>query len=75
MANPHVPESEAQRALEALNLNNAAGPDGLFPIALKTLSPYITPTLSRMFTSPSKPPRSLMTGATPSLPQLQKHLA
>ncbi len=57
-------------ALEALNPNKGAGPDGLFPKALKTLSPYIAPTLSRLLTSPSKPPRSLMTGATPLLPQL-----
>ncbi len=68
MANPHTTESEAQRALEALNPNKGAGPDGLFPKALRTLSHYIAPTLSRILTSPSKPPRSLMTSATPSLP-------
>ncbi len=47
--------------------------DGLFPIALKTRRPYIAPTLSRILTSHSIPPRSLMTGATPLLPQWQKH--
>ncbi len=74
-ANPRIIESETQRVLEALNPNKGAGPDGLFPKALKTLSPYIAPTLSRILTSPSKPPRSLMTGASPSLAQLQKHPA
>ncbi len=49
MANPHITESETQRALESLNPNKGAGPDGLFPKALKTLSPYIAPTLSRIF--------------------------
>ncbi len=42
---------------------------------LKTRSPYIAPTLFRILASPSKPPRSLMTGATPLLPHLQKHPA
>ncbi len=41
--------SETQRALEALN--KGAGPDGLFPKALKTLSPYKALTLSRILTS------------------------
>ncbi len=58
MANPCITESETQRAFEALSPNKGAGPDGLFPKALETLSPYIAPTLSRM-----------MTGATPLLPQ------
>ncbi len=49
MATPHITESETQRALEALNPNKGAGPDGLFPKALKTLSPNIAPTLSRIF--------------------------
>ncbi len=49
MANPHITESETQRALEALNPNKGAGPDGLFLKALKTQSPYIAPTLSRIF--------------------------
>ncbi len=48
MANPHITESETQRALEALNPIKGAGPDGLFLKALKTLSPYIAPTLSRI---------------------------
>ncbi len=48
MATPHITESETQRALEALNPNKGAGPDGLFPKSLKTLSPYIAPTLSRI---------------------------
>ncbi len=64
MANPHITESETQRALEALKPNKGAGPDGLFPKALKALTPYIAPPLSRILTSLSKPPRSLMTGAT-----------
>ncbi len=46
MANPHITQSETQRALEALNPNKGTGPDGLFP---KTRSPYIAPTLSRIF--------------------------
>ncbi len=41
LANPHITESEIQRALDALNPNKGAGPDGLFPKDLKTLSPYI----------------------------------
>ncbi len=41
MATPHITESETQRALEALNQNKEADPDGLFPKALKTLSPNI----------------------------------
>ncbi len=49
MANTHITESEIQRALEALNLNGGTGPDGLFPKTLKTLSPYIAPSLSRIF--------------------------
>ncbi len=49
MATPHITESETQRALESLNPNKGAGPDGLFPKALKTLSPYIAPTLTRIF--------------------------
>ncbi len=48
MVTPHITESETQRALESLNPNKGAGPDGLFPEALKTLSPYIAPTLSRI---------------------------
>ncbi len=75
MASPHITESETQSALEALKPNKGAGSDGFFPKALKTLSPYIAPTLSRILTSPSKPPRSLITGATPLLPQWQKHPA
>ncbi len=46
MATPHITESETQRTLEALKPNKGAGPDGLFPKALKTRSPYIAPTLS-----------------------------
>ncbi len=49
MANPHITESETQRALESLNPNKGACPDGLFPKALKTPGPYIVPTLSRIF--------------------------
>ncbi len=49
MATPHITESETQRALESLNPNKGAGPDGLFPKALKTLSPYIATTLTRIF--------------------------
>ncbi len=49
MATPHITESETQRVLQSLNPNKGAGPDGLFPKALKTLSPYIAPTLSRIF--------------------------
>ncbi len=49
MANPHITESETQRTLEALNPNKGAGPDGLFPKVLKTLSPYIAPTLTHIF--------------------------
>ncbi len=49
MATPRITESEVQRALEALNHNKGASLDGLFPKALKTLSPYIAPTLSRIF--------------------------
>ncbi len=47
MATPHITESETQTALEALNPNKGAGPDGLFPKALinpKSLhSPYTLP--------------------------------
>ncbi len=49
MAKPLITESVTQRTLEALNPNKGAGPSGLFPIVLKTLSPYIAPTLSRIF--------------------------
>ncbi len=49
MANPHITELETQTALEALNPYKGAGSDGLYSIALKTLSPYIAPTLSRIF--------------------------
>ncbi len=49
MATPHITELETQRALEALNPNKGAGPDGLFPKALNTLSPHIAPTFSRIF--------------------------
>ncbi len=49
LANPHITESETQTALEALNPNKRAGPGGLFPKALKTLSPYIAPTFSLIF--------------------------
>ncbi len=49
MTNTHITESETQRALEALNLNEGTGPDGLFPKTLKTLSSYIAPSLSRIF--------------------------
>ncbi len=45
MANPHITESETQRAIEALNPNKGAGPDGLFPKALKTLGPFVAPAL------------------------------
>ncbi len=75
MATPNITESEAQTALKALNPNKGAGPDGLFPKDLKTPSPYIAPTLSRILTSPYKPPKSLMTGAMPLLPQWQNHPA
>ncbi len=71
MATPHITESETQTALEALNPNKGAGPNGLFPKALKTLSPYIAPTSSRIFNLSLQ--TSQMTGATPLLPQLQKH--
>ncbi len=49
MKNPHIKESETQRTLEALNPSKGAGPGGHFPKALKTLSPYIAHTLSRIF--------------------------
>ncbi len=49
MANPRITESETQRALEAPNPNKGAGPDGLFPKTLKTLSPNIAPSLPRIF--------------------------
>ncbi len=49
MATPHITDSETQRAPEDLNSNKGAGPDGLFPKALKTLSPYIAPELSHIF--------------------------
>ncbi len=49
MANPHITESKTQRVLEALNSNKGAGPDGLLPKALKTLSLCISPTLSHIF--------------------------
>ncbi len=49
MANPHSTESETQRAPEALNPNDGAGPNGLFPKALKLPSPYIAPSISRIF--------------------------
>ncbi len=45
MGNPHITEPETQRTLEALHPNTGAGPDGLFPKALKPQSPYIAPTL------------------------------
>ncbi len=45
MATPHITESETQRAFEALNPNKGAGPDGLFPKALKTLGPFVAPAL------------------------------
>ncbi len=75
MAAPNITESETQTVLEALNSNKGAGPNGLFPKALKARSPFIAPALSRILTSPSKPPRSLMTGVTPLLPKWQKHRA
>ncbi len=68
MANPHIKEPETQSALEDLNSNKGAGPDGLFPNTLTTLNPNIAPVLYAFLTSPSKLPRSLMTGATPPLP-------
>ncbi len=49
MGNPHITESETQRAHEELNPNKGACPDGLFPKALKTLSPYIAPAHFRIF--------------------------
>ncbi len=49
MANPHITESESQRALEALNPHEAANTVGRLPKALKTLSLDIAPTLSRIF--------------------------
>ncbi len=73
MANPHIKEPETQRPLKDLNPNKGAGPDGLFPNTLTTLNPNIAPVLYAFLTSPSKLPRSLTTGARPSLPQLQKH--
>ncbi len=36
MVNPHIRESETQGALENLNPNKGAGPNGIFPKALKT---------------------------------------
>ncbi len=56
MANTHTTESETQRALEALNPNKGAGPDGFFPKALKTQSP------------PSKPQHSPYYPIPPNLP-------
>ncbi len=75
LLDPLMMESETQRALEALKHNKGADPDGLFAKAIKTLSSYIALPFPACLTSPSKPPRSLMTGATPSLPQLQNPLA
>ncbi len=49
MAKPLITESETQRTIEDLNLNKGAGPGGLFPKVLKTLNPYIVPTLSHIF--------------------------
>ncbi len=49
MANPLTTISKTQRALEALNPNMGAGPDGIFPKTLKTLNPYIAPTPFRIF--------------------------
>ncbi len=49
IASPHITESETQRALEALNPHKAASTGGPFSKALKTLSLYIAPTLSRIF--------------------------
>ncbi len=48
MANPHITESETQRALGAINPHKEAGINGFFHKALKTLSPYIALALSRM---------------------------
>ncbi len=50
MVTPHITESEIQRALETLNPNKGAGPDGLFPKA---------PTLCHIFNL------SLQTSQTP----------
>ncbi len=43
-----INESETQRAPVALIPSKGVQPDGLIPKALKTLSPYIAPTLSRL---------------------------
>ncbi len=48
-ANPHITELETQKVLEIRNPSKGAGPDGLFPKALKTPSPYIASTLSYIF--------------------------
>ncbi len=43
-----ISEIEARRALDGLNPNTVAGPDGLFPKVLKTLNSPIAPVLARM---------------------------
>ncbi len=48
MANSLITESETEQILEALNPSKATTYNGLFPKALKTLSPYIAPTLSHI---------------------------
>ncbi len=50
---PPSQNQKTQLAREALNRTKGGGRDGLFPKALKTLSPYIAPTLSWILTSPS----------------------
>ncbi len=49
MADPLITELEIRRALDGLNPHKGAGPDGLFPKALKALNSQIAPVLARMF--------------------------
>ncbi len=49
MADPLIAELEVRRALDGLYPHTGAGPDGLFPKALKALNSHIAPVLARMF--------------------------
>ncbi len=49
MADPLITELEVRRALDGLNPDKGAGPDGLFPKVLKALNSHIAPVLARMF--------------------------
>ncbi len=49
MADPLITELEIRRALDGLNPDKGAGPDGLFPKVPKALNSHIAPILARMF--------------------------